>query len=154
MPQFQRTYCMLLFYPAFCWQDMNLTLSFLSIYSSTNLHNSDQLTSTVKSTQEHNAVTARSDLFHHAVYFSQLFWPSSGRDKVQVQKENCCRGGLLCSNFHSFRTSHCASIVVEFLEAVWIPTPDILLILWVHVKFFHAYFDMEDESNHVPDRSS
>jgi len=23
---------------------------------------------------------------------------------VQVQKENCCRGGLLCSNFHCCRT--------------------------------------------------
>jgi len=34
--------CMFLFYPVFCSQDINLTLSLLSSYSSTNLHNSDQ----------------------------------------------------------------------------------------------------------------
>ena len=57
--------------------------------------------STVKFTQKHNTKTfACSDLFHPATCFGQLFWPSSGTDKVQVCKENCYRGGLPSTNWY------------------------------------------------------
>jgi len=45
-------------------------------------------------TTHHTITFAHSGLFYPATCFGQSFWPSSGRDKMQVQKENFYRSLL------------------------------------------------------------